>query len=144
MSNEKFIERLNDLIEIHIIFERFNGDSIYNIPTTYQYGKISILINNDLIKLFDILKKYIEINYHIETDNLYIDDDNFHKQYELQSYERGHVLHHHSITYDLNYFKITIKENGYDKDLNIKDICDIKFDKTKIHNKILELLLIKI
>lgn len=141
MSKENFIELLNDLIEIHILFERFNGDSIYNIPTIYQYGKITILINNDLIKLFDILKKYIDIKSHIETNNLYINDDDFHKQYQLQSYERGHIIHHSDITYNLNYFKIIIKENGYDSDLNKKDICDIYFDKVKIHNKILKLLL---
>jgi|LakMenEpi03Aug12_release.lakeMendotaPanAssembly.Ray.scaffolds.fasta_scaffold219972_2 hypothetical protein len=159
VNKEKFAKYLNDLIQLHTLLNSIN-DKKYEIPVVYDEinKKINIiLISNELLNFFTIfnkhvpdicvIKSYDSDQYTRDSKYKYRDilsllSPEFHRQYELSSYHEKHYSAHHNIIQDFDFFKIfIIQKVDYHSQTFVWDICKIEFNKDKIHNKFVELML---
>jgi hypothetical protein len=159
VNKEKFVEYLNDLIQLHILLNTINNKK-YEIPVVYDEinKKINIiLISTELIDFFTIFNKYVPDicvikNYDSDQytrDSKYkyrnilsILSPEFHSQYELSSYHEKHYSAHYDIIQNFDFFKIIITQKiDYHSHIFVWDICKIEFNKEKLNNKFIELML---
>ena len=159
VNKEKFSEHLNDLIQLHILLNTINNKK-YEIPVVYDEinKKINIiLISTELINFFTIFNKYVPDICAIKSydsdqytrdskykyrDILSILSPEFHRQYELSSYHEKHYTAHYDIIQNFDFFKIIIIQKvDYHSQTFVWDICKLEFNKEKINNKFIELIL---